>query len=458
MLIAYNKYMFDFISSRLQKSLAKMKAKTTLSEADILEVTREIKMALLEADVNLVVVKEFVNSIKEKAIGAEIIGQLNKAQQVIKIVNDELIKILGQNNFQFAIKGKPEVIMMTGLQGSGKTTTSAKLVKHLIKKHGITKPLMVAADIYRPAAVEQLKTLGKELQIDVFSMSLSTNPRVIATEGVKKAKEEGYDLVIIDTAGRLAIDEELMQELYDIKKLINPHETIFVADAMSGQDVINVARAFNDKLRIDGTIITKLDSDARGGAALSITSLLNVPIMFVGTGEKANALEIFYPTRMANRILGMGDVLSLIEKAEESFDEASSKKMMNRLLHGHFDMNDLINQLSQMKKMGKMSKVLKMLPGMADKIDETKLDSAENKLALYEIMISSMTKKERKNPKLLKETSRKTRIMRGSGRSAQEYNQLINDFDRMKKQVTEMAKSMKSGNFNPGMFGKMGIK
>ena len=445
--------MLDFLGKRLQKSMAKMKAKTMLSEADILEVTREIKMALLEADVNLMVVKQFIKSVKEKAVGSEIVGKLNPSQQMIKIVKDELVDVLGGKTKEVKFTGSPAVVMMTGLQGSGKTTTSAKLVKYFMKKQNIKKPLLVAADVYRPAAVEQLVTLGKELQIDVFTKGADADPRDISSEALAKGKAEGYDLIIIDTAGRLAIDEKLMQELFDIKKLVKPHEILFVADALSGQDIINVAEAFNKKLDITGSIITKLDSDARGGAALSIRKILNIPIKFIGTGEKVGNLDLFHPDRMADRILGMGDVLSLIEKAEEVIDEKKSKRMINRMSSGQFDLNDLMDQLSQMKKMGKMSKLMKMIPGLSGKISEEKISNAEQKFRLYEILISSMTDGERKDPKLLKQASRKQRIISGSGRTAQEFNALVNEFERMAKQMKEMSKQMKNGTFNPGMMG-----
>lgn len=447
--------MLDFLGKRLQKSMAKMKAKTTLNEADILEVTREIKMALLEADVNLMVVKQFIKSVQEKAIGSEIIGKLNPSQQMIKIVKEELVEILGNKVKETPIKGNPEIIMMTGLQGSGKTTTTAKIAKFLMKKKSINKPLLVAADVYRPAAIEQLITLGKELNIDVFFKDAKENPRTISSEAVSKAKKEGYDLVIIDTAGRLSIDDNLMQELVDIKNLIKPHEIFFVADALSGQDIINVATTFNEKLNLTGSIITKLDSDARGGAALSIRKILNIPIRFIGTGEKVSNIDLFYPDRMADRILGMGDVLSLIEKAEEVIDEKKSKRMMNRMASGHFDLDDLMDQLKQMKKLGKMSKILKMIPGLAGKINKEQLDVAEIKMRNFEILISSMTKEERKNPKLLKQASRKSRIIKGSGKSAQEFNKLINEFEKSAKQMKSVAKSVKEGTFNPGAMGNL---
>ena len=444
--------MLDFMGNRLQKSMAKIKAKNIINEEDLIAITRDIKMALLEADVNLLVVKQFIKDVKEKVVGEALIGKLNPGQQMVKIVKDELVKILGTKTQDVKLSpiGK---IMMTGLQGSGKTTTTAKLVKFLMKKKGIKKPLMVAADVYRPAAIEQLITLGKELQIDVHSEGSDKDPREIVKNALDKAKKESYDLVIIDTAGRLSIDEELMKELVDIKSIAKPDEIFFVADALSGQDIINVAKTFNEKLDLSASIITKLDSDARGGAALSIRSLLDLPIKFIGTGEKISNLDVFHPDRMADRILGMGDVLSLIEKAEEVIDEKQSRKMMNRMMAGHFDLNDLLNQMRQLKKLGKMSKIMKMIPGMSQKLSGDQIASAETKLRLYEILISSMTQEERKKPKLLKNASRKARIIKGSGRSNQEYNQLVNEFERMSKQMKTMAKQMKDGTFNPGMMG-----
>lgn len=445
--------MFDFLGNRLQKTISKMKAKTTLNEEDILLVTKEIKLALLEADVNLLVVKDFINKVKEKAIGSQIVGKLNPSQQMIKIVRDELVEVLGSETHEMEISKKPFIVMMTGLQGSGKTTTTAKLAKFLMKKGKISKPLMIAADVYRPAAIEQLITLGKELQIDVFTMG-KISPIEIVKNGIQKAENEGYDFILIDTAGRLSIDESLMQELADIKKISHPNEIIFVTDSLAGQDVINVAKSFNEKINLTGTIITKLDSDARGGAALSLRHILNLPILFIGTGEKTSNIDVFHPDRMAERILGMGDVLSLIEMAQDMTDEKKSEKMLNRMVAGKFDLNDLLDQMRQMKKMGKMSKLLKMIPGMAGKISEEQMDSAEKKLHLFEILLSSMTDKERKNPKLLKQTDRKARIMKGSGRTAQEFNMLVNEFDRMSKQMKEISKQMGSGN-NP--FGKFGM-
>ncbi|MFV8481468.1 signal recognition particle protein [Mycoplasma sp. SK341A] len=449
--------MLDFLEKRIQKSLAKMAKKTTLNEADILEVTREVKMALLEADVNLWVVKEFVNNVKEKALEeGRIIGRLNPSQTMIKIFRDELVDVLGKETKEIKIDKKPYVVMMCGLQGSGKTTASAKLAYYLRKKKFVTKPLVVAADIYRPAAVDQLVTLAKGIQVDYYEQGVNVPAETIVQNALQQAHDNKNDLIIIDTAGRLAIDEKLMDELANIKKIAHPDEIFFVADALSGQDIINVASAFHDKLKLTGVIITKLDSDARGGAALSLRQVLNIPIRFIGTGEKTSNLELFHPDRMAERILGMGDVMGLIEQASEAIDEDKAKNMVERIFSGQFTLDDLMEQIKQMKQMGKFSKILKMLPGnIAGKIDEAEIDKAEEKMQLYQILMSSMTKAERKNPKLLKQASRKERILKGSGRSAQEYNKLLNDFDAMSKKMTQIAQNFKkTGGF--GGFGGMG--
>ncbi|MFV8475747.1 signal recognition particle protein [Mycoplasma sp. VS403A] len=451
--------MLDFLEKRIQKSLAKMAKKTTLNEADILEVTREVKMALLEADVNLRVVKEFVNNVKEKALEeGKIIGRLNPSQTMIKIFRDELVKVLGSETKEIKIDKKPYIVMMCGLQGSGKTTATAKLAYYLRKKKYISNPLVVAADIYRPAAVEQLVTLAKGIQVDYYEQGVNIPAETIVENALAKAHENKNDLIIIDTAGRLSIDEKLMNELVNIKKIAHPDEIFFVADALSGQDIINVASTFNDKLKLTGVIITKLDSDARGGAALSLRQVLNIPIRFIGTGEKTSNLDLFHPDRMAERILGMGDVMTLIEQASENIDEDKAKNMVERIFSGNFTLDDLMEQIKQMKQMGKFSKLLKMLPGnLASKIDESEIDKAEEKMQLYQILMSSMTKQERKNPKLLKQASRKERILKGSGRSAQEYNKLLNDFDAMSKKMTQIAQNFKKtggfGGFGGGMGG-----
>ncbi|CAL59282.1 signal recognition particle protein [Mycoplasmopsis agalactiae] len=440
--------MLNFLENRIQKSIKKMASKTVVSEEDILGVTRDIKMALLEADVNLKVVKDFVANVKEKALSANLVGTLNAEQTMIKIVHNELVDILGKEVRPIEITKKPYIIMMTGLQGSGKTTACAKIAYFLKKKNQIEKPLLVAADIYRPAAVQQLVTLAKGIQVDYFEKGTNFSAQEIVKDALVFAKENKNDLIIIDTAGRLSIDEPLMNELWELKNISEPQEVFFVADALSGQDIINVASTFNDRLKLTGSVITKLDSDARGGAALSFSKVLSLPIRFIGTGEKISNLDLFYPDRMADRILGMGDVMSLIEKAEEVIDPSMANNMVAKLLRGNFTIDDLMNNLMQIKKLGKMSKILKMIPGLANKINPEKIEEAERKLAIYEILISSMTLKERKNPKLLKQASRKKRIMEGSGRSAQEYNKLLNDFDQMSKNMTEMAKRVKSGDFS----------
>ncbi|KKB26633.1 Signal recognition particle, subunit Ffh SRP54 [Mycoplasmopsis meleagridis] len=440
--------MLNFLENRIQKSLAKMAKKSVVHEADILETTRDIKLALLEADVNLKVVKEFISNVKEKALNSSLVGSLNASQQMIKIVHEELINILGGNVKELKITKKPFIILMAGLQGSGKTTAVAKLAYFLRKKSYISKPLVVAADIYRPAAVQQLVTLAKSIQVEYFEEGVNKSAQEIVNNSLKYAEENKNDLIIIDTAGRLAIDEVLMKELIDLKRISHPDEIFFVADAMSGQDILNVAQIFNENLKLTGAIITKLDSDARGGAALSISKMLNIPIRFIGTGEKVSNLDLFYPDRMADRILGMGDVLSLIEKAEEVIDTDMAQNTINKILKGTFSLDDLMNNLAQMKKMGKMSKLIKMIPGLSNKISEEKIEQAEEKFKSYEILINSMTIQERKNPKLLKQSSRKERILKGSGRSAFEYNRLVNDFESMAKNMNEIAKKIKSGNFS----------
>lgn len=430
--------MLDFIQKRMQNSIQKINKKMSINEEDILEILREIKISLLEADVNLEVVKNFTKEVKAKALSSQIIGKLNQQQTVLKIFKDELTRILGSKSIDIKTNNNPTKIMMVGLQGSGKTTTAAKLSVYFKKKHLAVNPLLVGDDIYRPAAREQLQQLAKQTQTDFFTME-ENNAINIAQKAIELAKENKNDLVIIDTAGRLAIDENLMQELKDIKKYTHPNYIFLVVDAMSGQDVINTAKIFHQELNLDGTIITKLDSDARGGAALSITHLLNVPIIFIGTGEKLTGLELFHPDRMADRILGMGDVLTLIEKASEEVDEKMMKKIGYKMLSGQFNLMDLMNSLAQIKKLGKMKAILRMIPGMADKVSDEKIEEAENKFRIYTYLINSMTNFEKKNPRVLKNPSRKQRILQGSGRSPREFNMLISDFERMSKQMKELA-------------------
>ncbi|MGX9383447.1 MULTISPECIES: signal recognition particle protein [unclassified Mycoplasma] len=430
--------MFEFIGNRIQKSIEKMNKKTRIEEADVLEIIREVKLSLLEADVNLEVVKTFTKEVKTKILESGKLGNLDTQQTVVKIFQEELVRILGSKATEIKIKSQPTKIMMIGLQGSGKTTSTAKLAAFLRKKKIASKPLLIGADIYRPAARDQLQSLAKQIDVDFYTEKVD-DALAIVNNGLQQAKQNSNDLVIVDTAGRLAIDENLMQELKNIKKNIHPDYIFLVVDAMSGQDVINVAKIFNDELQLNGTIITKLDSDTRGGAALSITHLLNVPIIFIGTGEKISALEAFDPQRMAKRILGMGDIVGLIEQAEENIDESKARKLGQRFFSGQFSLEDLMETMAQIKKLGKMTKILKMIPGLGNKIDEDQISRAEEKFDIYKILMDSMTKKERKNPKLLKDANRKARILSGSGRSAREYNMLITDYERMAKQMKDMA-------------------
>lgn len=441
--------MLDFIQKRMQKSMDKINKKMSITEEDIVEVLRDVKMSLLEADVNLEIVRAFTKEVKEKVLESKIIGKLNQQETFLKIFKDELVKILGQKKCEVKLKKVPTSIMLIGLQGSGKTTTAAKLSTFLKRKKICQNPLLVAADVYRPAAREQLKQLAKQIQTDYFTLDENDTIK-IAKKSFDVAYNNKNDFIIIDTAGRLSIDDKLMDELKQIKKHVHPDYIFLVVDSMSGQDVINVAKTFNENLELDGSIITKLDSDARGGAALSISYLLQVPIVFIGVGEKTSNLELFHSDRMADRILGMGDVMSLIEKASEEVDEKLVKKIGYKMLTGKFDLTDLMNSLEQIKKMGKMKAILRMIPGLANKIDDTKIEEAENKFRIYTILINSMTEQEKKLPKLLKNAERKARILKGSGRSAHEYNMLLTDFERMAKQMKDMADGKLQ--MKPGMF------
>ena len=431
---------FEGLSSKLQEFTKKLRGKTRITESDLKEMLREVKLALLDADVNYKIVKEFTASIQEKALGQDVLKSLTPGQQVVKIVKDELVELLGgaESNINFS-PNPPTIIMLVGLQGSGKTTTAGKLA-NLLRKQG-KKPLLVACDVYRPAAIKQLQVVGSQLNIPVFANENSKDVVHIAKQAIDVAYSKLNDVVILDTAGRLQIDEELMNELKNIKAKVHPHEILLVVDAMTGQEAVNVATGFNDALGIDGVILTKLDGDTRGGAALSVKKVTGKPIKFAGVGEKLSELEVFHPDRMASRILGMGDVLSIIEKAEETFDQEEAEKLTKQLAKNEFDLNDYLAQLRQVKKMGSFSSLLKLIPGMAN-IKDLKVD--EKEFVRIEAIICSMTEKERRNPRILN-GQRRIRIAKGSGTSVQEINKFMKSFEMTQKMMKQMkdSKSMK---------------
>ncbi|MBE6023631.1 MAG: signal recognition particle protein [Cellulosilyticum sp.] len=433
---------FDQLSSKLQDVFKQLKGKGKLSDKDVKMALREVKLALLEADVNFKVVKQFIKTIEERAIGHEVLESLTPGQQVIKIVNEELINLMGstQSKINFAPRGIT-VIMMVGLQGAGKTTTSAKL-SSTIKSHG-KRPLLVACDVYRPAAIDQLIKVGKQVNVPVFSLGADADPVEIARQGVEHAKENNLDVVIVDTAGRLHVDEVLMDELKNIKSTVKPQEILLVVDAMTGQDAVNVAESFNEALGIDGVVMTKLDGDSRGGAALSVKAVTNKPIKYAGMGEKLNDLEPFHPERIASRILGMGDVLTLIEKAQQGIDEQKAKELEAKFRKAEFNFEDFLEQMQQVKKMGPISQLLGMLPGMnGAKMSELQGQIDDKQMDYIEAIILSMTKEERLNPNLLN-MSRKKRIAKGSGRDIQEVNRLIKQFEQMQSMMKQFSGAMK---------------
>ena len=430
--------MFESLGDRLQNALHKIKGYGKITEDNISEMMREIRLALLEADVNYTVVKEFTNTVKEKALGEEVASSINPGDLFVKIVKDELTELLGGEAAPLNIKGNPAILMLVGLQGSGKTTTAGKLANFLRKKNA-KKPLLVACDVYRPAAIDQLKQLGKQLNIEVYDEGKS-DPVKIAKNAIEYAKENKYDYVLIDTAGRLHIDEELMEELQNIQKEVEPQEVLLVIDSMMGQDAINVITGFNDALSLTGVILTKLDGDTRGGVALSVRHLTNVPIKFIGVSEKLDGLDSFDPERMAGRILGMGDIISLVEKATEEIDEKEAERAAKKMQQGKFDLEDFLSTMKQMKKLGPLENLIKMIPG-AKKMGLTNVKIDPKQMAHIEAIVLSMTPKERKNPDIIK-ASRKTRIAKGSGTSVQEVNKLLQQFEQMKK----MMKSMTNGN------------
>lgn len=431
--------MFENLGDRLQNALNKIKGYGKITEDNIGEVTREIRLALLEADVNYKVVKEFIANVKEKALGEEVKKSLKPGEVFVKIVKDELVDLLGKEDEPLIVVKPMTILMMCGLQGSGKTTTTGKLSLLLRKKYGL-KPLMVACDVYRPAAIDQLKQLGKELNIEVYSEG-KDNPVEIAKNAVEYAKENGYNYVLIDTAGRLHIDDELMEELQDINEAVTPNEILLVIDSMTGQDAVNVITGFNDRLPLTGAVLTKLDGDTKGGAALSIRHLTNIPIKFIGVSEKMDGLEVFHPERMANRILDMGDLMGMIEKAEGVFDEDEALKAAKKLQKGKFDLEDFLKQLNQIKKLGPLENLIKLIPG-AKKMGLNNVNIDPKQMAHVEAIILSMTVEERRHPEVLK-ASRKRRIASGSGRSVEEVNRLLKQFEQMKV----MIKRMKNGDF-----------
>ena len=439
--------MFENLSDRLEGAFKTLKGNHKITELNIADSVKQIRRALVEADVSFKIAKEFTNKIKDKAIGEGVINAVQPGQMMVKIVRDEMAELMGGQAEGLNLTGSPTVILMAGLQGSGKTTHSAKLANYL-KRKKTKKPLLVACDVYRPAAINQLHVLGEQLGIKVYSEEGNNDPVAIASNALAHAKSNGFNVVIVDTAGRLAVDEAMMQEIGNVHKAITPSETLFVVDAMTGQDAVNTAKAFNDVLDFDGVILTKLDGDTRGGAALTIKSVVNKPIKFVGTGEKMDALDVFHPDRMADRILGMGDVVSLVEKAQEQFDEAEARKMSKKIATDSFGFDDFMNQIQQIKKMGNMKDLMGMIPGMGKAMKNVDID--DDAFKHIEAMINSMTLDERQNPDIIN-GSRRKRIANGSGRTVQDVNALLKQFTDMRK----MMKMMQSGGGKRGMMNMM---
>jgi len=433
----------DLMAKKMQKTLAKNISKKTLTAENIEDFLKDLRIILLESDVNFQVIKKLINQIREKALGEYIKEGLDPQQMLIKIIHEEFVDIMGTKNVDLTTSNKPTVIMVAGLQGSGKTTTTAKLANYLIKKQN-KKCLLVACDIYRLAAVDQLKTLGKQLKIEVFHQE-NTKPEIIVANAKRYAEANGFDIVIVDTAGRLHIDEALMTELVQIQKQVNPDEVLLVIDGMAGQDMINVAQSFIDKINVKGFILTKMDGSAKGGIALSLSYLTKLPIKFLGSGEKVNDLEVFYPKRMADRILGMGDIETLLEQAQDNFTSRDVEATMNRMMLGQFDLNDLLNQMKQVQGMGKLGSLVKMIPGLGTKISDNKINDAELDLKVAEIIINSTTVKEREKPQLLRYPTRKVRVLKGSGRTEKELNKLLGQYEKIKKTMDRIANQVKQG-------------
>ena len=439
--------MFENLTDKFDRAFKVLKGQGQITEINVAESLKEVRRALLDADVNFKTAKNFTNSIKEKALGRDVLTSVSPGQLMIKICHEELIRLMGGNEVELDLKTNPSVVLMSGLQGSGKTTFTGKLGNYLKTKKK-KKVLLVACDVYRPAAIDQLHVLGEQLDIEVYSDKEEKKPVNIAQAAIKKAKAEAFNVVIIDTAGRLAVDEAMMNEIEGLKNTISPAETLFVVDSMTGQDAVNTAKTFNERINFDGVVLTKLDGDTRGGAALSIKEIVNKPIKFVGVGEKMDALDVFYPSRMADRILGMGDVVSLVEKAQEQFDEKEAKKLQRKILKNQFDFNDFLSQLQQIKKMGNVKDLMGMIPGMGKAMKDT--DIPEDAFRGIEAMIHSMTPQERSNPGLLN-ASRRSRIAKGSGTTVQEVNKLIKQFEEMRK----MMKMMSNPRAMSGMMSQM---
>jgi len=429
--------MFENLSERLERSFKILKGQGRISEINIAETLKEVRRALLDADVSFKIAKQFTDTIKAKALGQEVLKSVNPSQMMVKIVHDELAELMGGDKTEINIKYNPAIILIAGLQGSGKTTFSGKLAKWVATKKGKT-PVLVAGDVYRPAAIEQLKIIGTQVEVPVYTEDGNMNPIQIAKNSVREAKIKGYDVVIIDTAGRLAVDEEMMNEISSIKTAVNPHEILFVVDSMTGQDAVNTAKEFNNRLDFDGVVLTKLDGDTRGGAALSIRSVVDKPVKFVSTGEKMDAIDIFYPVRMADRILGMGDIVSLVEKAQEQYDVEEARKLQKKIAKDQFDFNDFIAQIQQIKKMGNVKDLMAMIPGAGKAIKD--LDIDDNAFKGIEAIIRSMTPGERTNPVILN-GSRRKRIAIGSGTSVQDVNKLVKQFDETRKMMKMITKS-----------------
>ncbi len=423
--------MFENLSDKLERAFKVLKGEGKITEINVAETLKEVRKALLDADVNFKVAKQFTDTVKERALGQNVLNSVSPGQLMVKIAHDELVNLMGGDKVDISIDSNPSIILMSGLQGSGKTTLSGKLAMFLKTKRQ-KLPLLVACDVYRPAAIDQLKVLGEQIGVPVYSEEGNKNPIEIAKNGIAFAKEFNHNLVIIDTAGRLAIDEEMMKEIEAIKKAINPNEILFVVDAMTGQDAVNTAKTFNDRLNFDGVVLTKLDGDTRGGAALSIKAVVNKPIKFVGTGEKLDALDVFYPSRMADRILGMGDIVSLVEKAQEQFDGEEAAKLQKKIQKNQFGFDDFLGQIQQIKKMGNMKDLLGMIPGVGKAVRD--VDISNDSFKHIEAMIHSMTVEERKNPTIIN-GSRRQRIANGSGTTIQDVNKLIKQFDEMRKMM-----------------------